>query len=63
MRIYWVGDRGFIEIDENKLEGLAEIKASGCCLDVHIRVDINDETQKIPLAFVDKIKSEMEKSV
>lgn len=39
MKIYWVGDRGFIEIDGNELKGVAEVKATEKKLEVKITVE------------------------
>lgn len=45
MKIYWVGDRGFIEIDGNELEGVAEVKATERKLEVKITVERLERTE------------------
>lgn len=50
MRIYWVGDRGFIEIEDERLPGLADISFEGGKLEVKISIDINlDETKEVKI--------------
>jgi hypothetical protein len=48
MKIYWAGDRGFIEINGEELEGRAKVEMDAGRLDVHIHVDMRlDDTRKI----------------
>lgn len=54
MRIYWVGDRGFIEMEDERLPGLADITFEGGKLEVKISisVDVNlDDTKEVKIDY------------
>lgn len=43
MKIYWIEDRGFIEIGEHELQGIAEVKSEKGMLDVHIHINVSEK--------------------
>ena len=50
MKIYWVGDRGFIEINGEELEGVAKVEMDAGRLDIHIHIDINyEDTREVKI--------------
>lgn len=50
MKIYWIGDRGFIEIDRLELPGIADVQFEKGRLEVKVIVDMNlEDTREIKI--------------